>query len=209
MVRLIILLSLFCLPFSAHAHQPDLSSTILAEKAENEWVLQVRAALTAFEYEVETRYGESAYATPEEFRELVAEYLRKELLVQFNGNEATILEDGVVNLGHETTVTFRLSSPPTGIQSVILSNTGFRHIARNQSAFYIAKADLAKTQVMLNSDNGYTANLQIENGQFVLVRPTDIFLPLLLLVVALVTLGLVYRTYARKQTNIHLISTLN
>ena len=90
--KLIILLGLFCLPLSTYAHQPDLSSTILAEKGENEWILQIRAALTAFEYEVEARYGESAYTTPEEFRELVAKYLREELLVRFNGDQATVLE---------------------------------------------------------------------------------------------------------------------
>lgn len=212
MIRLIILLGLFCLPLSAYAHQAELSSTILAEKGENEWILQIRAALTAFEYEVEARYGKSAYATPEEFRELVAEYLREELLVEFNGDEAIVLEDGVVKLGHETTVTFRLSSPLADVQSVMLSNTGFRHILRNQSAFYIAKKEIDKKQVMLNSDNGYTAELLVKNGKFVLVYPAGIsafFLPLLLLVGTLALLGLVYRTYAHKQANTPLISTLN
>lgn len=203
MTRLILLLGLFCLPLSAYAHQPDISSTILAEKEEGQWVLQIRAALTAFDYEVEARFGKSAYATPEEFREIVLGYLREELLVRFNGNKVAELKDGAVQLGHETTVTFQLTDVPADVNAVTVSNHGFSHIRNNQSALYVAKEGFKRKQFMLNADNGHSAALTASEESFVLDTSSELvgyLLPILLLAAVSLLGMLAYLTYTRKQS---------
>lgn len=203
-MRLSILLGLLCLSWSARAHQPDLSSTILAEKEENEWVLQVRAALTAFEYEVEARFGASAYATPKEFQQLVVEHLRDELFVRFNDGTAAVLKNGVVKLGHETTVTFQLSSPPADVQSVVVRNTSFSNISHNQSALFIAREGFDKKQFMLNGSNSHTAKLRVSDAKFVVVPPSEglmNILPMLVLWGASLVMVLLYLVFSRRQVS--------
>jgi len=51
--RFLITLGLLLISWGAKAHQADLSSTLLVEQGENAWILQIRASLTAFEYEIE------------------------------------------------------------------------------------------------------------------------------------------------------------
>lgn len=210
--RLAISLGLLCLSWSASAHQPDLSSTILAEKGQNEWVVQIRGALTAFEYEVEAEFGESAYATPEEFRELVIEHLQDKLQIRFNDGTTAALDNGMVKLGHETTVTFELNTVPDDVQSVMVRNAGFNNVARSQSVLYIVKEGFEKKQFILNDLNGHTAELEVENGKFVVASSAGAsayLLPLLLLVSALLTGVLLYLAYTRKRLPIPFVLTPN
>lgn len=204
--KLSTLLGLLCLSLSAYAHQPDLSSTILAEKGENEWVLQIRASLTAFEYEVEARFGESAYATPEEFRELVNEHLQKEIILRFNDGTVTALKDGMVKLGHETTATFQLTGLPKEITSVMVRNAAFSNISRNQSALYLVKEGFDRKQFVLNDDNGHSATLEISGTHFVLAESGEkagYLLPILLLSVVGLASLLVFLARFRKQPLSH------
>ena len=39
-----------------YAHQPDVSTTLLSQQPNNQWVLQVKAALTAFKHEIATSF---------------------------------------------------------------------------------------------------------------------------------------------------------
>lgn len=212
MTRLAILLGLLCISWSAGAHQPDLSSIILADKGENEWVVQVRGSLTAFEYEVEAKFGDSAYATPEEFRELVVRHFQDELQIRFNDGKAVTLENGAVNLGHETTVTFQLHAVPQDVESVMVSNPAFDNVARSQSALYIVKEGFGKKQFMLNDLNGHTAELEVENNKFVLASSAGAsayLLPLLLLVSALLTAVSLYVAYTRKRLHFPFVLSPN
>jgi hypothetical protein len=193
--KFLFLLGVLCLPWGASAHQPDLSSTILVEQDKNKWVLQVRAALTAFEYVVEANFGESSYATPEEFQALVANYVRENTTVRFNDGQLAVLQDGVVKLGHETYVTFQIEGTPDDVQSLVVQNTSFSDISRNQSALLILKKGVEKEQFTLNNNNEHRAELEVRDARFVLVVPNAglaIYLPFLLLIAALLVLSLVY-----------------
>ena len=75
MLRIFLFLFTIAISNFLYAHQPDQSSTMLVEKGEGVWILQVRAALTAFEYEVHHTFGTESYKTPEEFNELVLTHL--------------------------------------------------------------------------------------------------------------------------------------
>ena len=78
-VFVIILLSVLFFSFNKRKHDPGYSNTILIEQVDGSWVLQIRSALTAFEYEVHTNYGKDSYKSPEEFNALVIQHLIKNL----------------------------------------------------------------------------------------------------------------------------------
>lgn len=203
MTKLIFLLGVLCTPWTLSAHQPDISSTILVEQSENVWVLQVRAALTAFEYVVEERFGADAYATPEEFRELVVDYVTENVSVRYNDAELAPLKDGGVKLGHEASVTFRVTGIPEDARSLAVSNTTFSNISRNQSALMVLKEGFAKKQFMLDNTNAHTAKLKLSNADFVLVAPgaeRSAYLFPLLLIVALLAAVLGYLFFQNKDS---------
>lgn len=152
---------------NAQAHQPDVSSTVLAESGDNTWVLQVRAALTAFEYEIHYHYGEDSYKTPKAFQELTRNYVKENLSILFDGTNAAILKNGMVKLGHETNVVFEVEGIPENFSNIEFKNTSFRDITRNQSALIILKKGFDKNQFVLNNENEHTANLTVEDSKFI------------------------------------------
>lgn len=151
----------------AQAHQPAISSVILAEKSDQSWILQVRSPLTSFEYVIKQNYGENAFATADEFKELVINYLKENIAIQFNGNEGLLLQKGAVQLGHETNVFFQVADVPETINSLSVSNSSFKAINRNQSIFMILGDGFNKEQFVLNNDNEHSAMLKVEGNQFV------------------------------------------
>lgn len=173
MFKWIISLCLLMSYMNMEAHQPDLSSTILVEQEENKWILQIRAALTAFEYEIEAHFGASSYSTPEEFQDLILEYMQEHIKIQFNEKDKVILHDGIVKLGHETTVTFKVEATPEFIQSLMVKNSSFSHISRNQSILMILKQGFSKAQFILNDNNNHQLKLKVKDANFELVPSTQ------------------------------------
>lgn len=169
MKKLFLLLFTLCsLSWSLDAHSPDLSSTLLVQQDDQSWLLQVRAALTAFEYVVEDHYGKDAYASPGEFRQLVISHLRENLSVQFDDRGYANLGEGRVVLGHETNVTFALTGMPANARSLSITNTGFSTLSRSQSVLMVLKEGFARQQFMLDGENGHTARLAAGEGSFIL-----------------------------------------
>jgi len=166
-------LVLFVSTTTLFAHQPDLSATLLIQQEDNSWVVQVRAALTAFEYEVENTYGKDAYATPEEFRNLVIQYFQEHLQVGFNESHPIPLENGTVDLGHESSVSFVLQRAPADITSLTVLNRGFHDINSSQSVLSIYKKDYKRTQFLLNEDNQYTVKLNLVASRFLLSKHSE------------------------------------
>ena len=158
-----------CITLSINAHSPDLSSTLLVEESEAKWILQVRAALTAFEYEIENHFGISAYSTPEEFQDLVVPHMTKHILIRTNENKIAKLKNGIVKLGHETSVTFEVMEIPSTFNGIIVTNSSFQTIPRNQSALIVLKKGFDKNQFKLDNNNNHTANLIVNNSKFEMV----------------------------------------
>jgi len=192
MKKLFLLIFAFCsLSWSLDAHSPDLSSTLLVQQDDNSWLLQVRAALTAFEYVVEDHYGEDAYASPEEFRQLVVSHLRENLSVQFDDADFAVIGEGRVALGHETNVTFAVTGLPADSRALSIANTSFSRLPRNQSALMVLKEGFARQQFMLDGENSHTARLSVGEARFVLqpaglesMRYPMLFVVLLVMVVS-------------------------
>lgn len=160
----------FCLIFSSwivQGHQPDLSSTMLVEQKDGNWVLQVRGSLTAFQYEVRNHYGENAYDTPEKFQELVINHLMENLSINFGGQDTAVLQHPFVKLGHETNVVFQVLGVPKTIKSLSVKNSCFKNIQSNQSALLVLKEGFSKEQFVLNNSNEHTVQLTVDGTQFV------------------------------------------
>ena len=204
-VRLLILVCSFGWSYTANAHQPDLSSTLLAAQADGTWVLQIRAALTAFEYEVEQHFGEAAYDTPEKFRQLVLRHVEDRVSIKFNGEAALLLQEGTVVLGHETTVRLELRGPSEAIRSLTVRNGSFQEIHHNQSSLIVLMEGMAKESFVLEDDNAHTAELVVRADRFELVTSSQSasILPTALLLslgtFALLLFG--YLTYRKRAIN--------
>lgn len=158
---------LLSLSIFANAHQPDISSTILSEQENTKWILQVRSALTAFEYEIKTHFGDSSFSTPEEFGELVISHMQRNISIISNGDIQAQLTNGKIKLGHETNVVFEVKNIPTNIKSFDITNSGFKDISRNQSALIVVKKGFEKQQFILNNNNDHSVNLIVDNSKFV------------------------------------------
>jgi hypothetical protein len=153
------------------AHETNLSSSVLIEQEEGKWLLQIRGSLTAFEYEIENQYGDSAYTTPKEFKTLVINYLHDNVSILLNNSQFIGLQNGMVKLGHETSVTYQLTSPLDSIENLTFHNGSFRNIPRNNNLVFILKDGFSKDQFILNNENNQTIKLQTKGNQFVLVKP--------------------------------------
>jgi len=151
----------------AQAHQPDISSTMLVEQKNGSWILQVRAALIAFEYEVHTHYGKDSYTTPEKFQELAINHLKQNIVIHFNQQDTAIFQNAYVKLGHETNAVFEVLGIPETFHSISVKNSSFKDIHSNQSALIILKKGFHKEQFILNEANKHTANLMAQDAKFV------------------------------------------
>jgi len=148
------------------AHSPDVSSTMLVQQKDGTWLLNVRSALTAFEYEINYKHGKNAYDSPEKFQELVIHHLKANLSIVFNQKDTAILQNGYVKLGHETNVIFKIKSVPDNFNSVTVINSSFKNIHRSQSALMIFKEGFEHQQFILNGKNNYTASLTVNKYKF-------------------------------------------
>lgn len=161
-----IVLSALFFSFTPAEHQPELSSTLLVEREDGTWFLQIRAALTAFEYEVHTHYGKDSYTTPEEFNALVIRHLMNNISITINEKEVISFQKGYVKLGHEANVIFEMQGIPQDIKKVLVSNSSFKDIENNQSALIILKKGFKKQRFALNNQNAHTAQLKATQNQF-------------------------------------------
>jgi hypothetical protein len=167
MYRKILILSVLLVSFFANAHQPDTSTTMLVETENNTWVLQIKASLTAFQHEVKTHFADTPYTTPEEFKEMVLKHIKNNFQIVCNGSETIKISNGIVKLGHETTVVFEISGIPSDMNSVKVTNSAFSDIHRNQSALVILKEGFNKEHFVLNNSNNHTLELNIKGNKFI------------------------------------------
>lgn len=166
-------LTLFLGAWSLQAHQVEISSTMLVEQDNSKWVLQIRSALTSFDYAIEAAYP--PYKSPEEFRSLVLQHIQDNLQITFNEEDDVMLQNGAVKLGHETSVVFEVVGVPEIIKSVYVENTSFKTIHRSQNALLILKKDFQKKQFLLNDQNDYALYLKADNTQFIPATPKIMF----------------------------------
>ncbi|GEQ86757.1 hypothetical protein ULMS_22650 [Patiriisocius marinistellae] len=162
---LILLLGLYSL--SGFSHQPEASSAVLIEKEPNVWVLQINASLTACQKEVKKHFADTPYKTPQEFNEMLLEHIDDNFDMRFNNGEKLTLNNGVVQLGHETKIIFEISGIPTELKSLTVENKVFEDIYKSQSILVILKENFAKNKFIMNNANEHRLSLAIQNNEFV------------------------------------------
>lgn len=199
MTRWIVGLLLLLSTWTAQAHQPDISSTVLMERNNGQWILQVSGALTAFEYAVKKNFPEQDYKSPEEFEEMVVDHLEKNISVSFNGGEVIALKNVQVRLGHETNVYFELTDVPKTIYSASIKNESFKDIHRNQSALIIVKDGFSQEQFVLNNGNDHSiamvangTKFELDKGSGVVRSVMNISIFSTLLLITMVALFMLY-----------------
>ena len=173
-INIIGILFLFA-SISIQAHQSDLSTVLIYQNEKGKCYLQIYSSLTAFKEEVEYKYGKNAYKTPEEFRALVTDHFKKNLL--FICNDQDILKFGkpLVLLGHETKLVVEVFGFPKNISSIYFKNGMFMDTPHNQSSLMIVKKGLPNQLYVLNDENKQQIDLVFENGKW---QPTTSILNL-------------------------------
>lgn len=166
MINKLLLFLFLSITISVKAHQPDVSTTMLVEKENNTWVLQISASLSAFQQEIKTHFAE--YKSPEEFQQMVLEHIKNNFEITFNEDQAITLNNGIVRLGHETKVVFEVFGVPTDIKTVFVKNSAFKDIHKNQSALVLLKEGFNKEHFVLNNKNNHTLKLIKDDNKFVL-----------------------------------------
>lgn len=79
------MIAILLLSWGVKACQPCLSSTILVEKENHKWGLEVRTTLTALESEVYLRYPKASYNTLDKFKEKVIDIFKEAVFISFDG----------------------------------------------------------------------------------------------------------------------------
>lgn len=164
MIKYILLCIIF--PSLLSAHQADISSTMIVERNDGTYMVELRTALTAFEYAVHAHYGEFTYDSPEAFKNLVVKHVTENVSIYVDDNYIS-LENGTVKLGHETYVFFELNGIPKSFESISIQNSSFKDIHRNQSALIILKKGVVKEQFVLSEKNDHQISFQIFNSKFI------------------------------------------
>lgn len=173
MKKFIVIIAVFLVSLSMKAHQADISTTMLVQKENDTWVLQISSSLTAFQQEIRTHFAETPYETPEEFEQMVIEHIKNNLHLSFNDSQNITLGNGVVRLGHETKVVFQVFGIPSDIKSAWVQNTIFKDIHRSQSALVLLKEGFNKEQFVLNDANYHTLELQVDGNEFVEIEKNN------------------------------------
>ncbi len=144
--------------FLGFAHQPEVSSTVLAHKENNVWVVQISASLTAFQQEINIHYADTPYQTPDEFREMVIDHIQNKMNLRVNGVQLNFI-NGAVHLGHETKVIFEIDGFPGDMNSIEVTNTAFEDIYNSRSFLVVIKDGVDGNKFVLGKDNGYSSEL--------------------------------------------------
>ena len=151
---------------SIFAHQQDLSTVLISQDEKGRCFLQISSSLTAFEGEIDYKYSKNAYKTPEEFRALVIDHFKKNVLFICNEKDTLKFGKPIVLLGHETKLVVEVFGFPENSRSMYFKNTMFRNTPHNQSSLMIVKKGLPNQLYVLNDENKQQINLVLENGKW-------------------------------------------
>lgn len=173
MKKIIILILILLTTSTVKAHQSDISTTLLVEKENNTWVLQITAPLSAFQQEVRRHFSETPYKTPEEFQQMVLEHVKNNFQLNFDKKGLISLENGMVQLGHETNVIFQIKDIPSDFNSVLLKNTIFKDIYKNKNLLLFIKKGFKKESFVFNNDNRHTLELKSKGDQFLSIKKNE------------------------------------
>ncbi|MDE3743854.1 hypothetical protein [Maribacter polysaccharolyticus] len=154
------------------AHSPTNSSSLLVEGQNGMWMLQIRAALSAFEEEVHARYSQDSYSTPEGFKELMGRILASDVVLSFDGLPPITLKDPQIKLRHETLVVYQFKGPDK-LDAVTFKNAVFKSIYRSKNILFVLKNGLDKNRFSLTKDTDFMLNLKVTGSELIPITQAD------------------------------------
>lgn len=197
--NILLALSIILLSARIYAHNPDNSTSILSEQEDNAWVLQVRAALTAFEYEIHRNYGRDSYSTPKEFQELVMDHVFNHIALAVDKNAEIGIQKVGVKLGHESTAVLKIIGLPDSFKQLKFENSSFENISRNKNVLIILKKGYNQKQFILNNKNDHTVYIDTRNNQLLaasaFAKKKNFWPPVFKAVSLIGLIGLIIRYY--------------
>lgn len=145
------------------AHQVNLSTLVLSETGDGRHTVQLSAALTGFDAEINQNYPKGAYTTVEGFKRLVVERFGETVSLKLN--QQTIgFENPTVTINHGTQLEADMAGVPDDIREIQLENTFFQDIYRNQLTVVFRKGGLPEQRYVLSRENHHRLHLVLANG---------------------------------------------
>ena len=148
------------------AHNPDFSSIIISKTENGQIVMQLNSSLTAFQQEVNYVNGKGAYASPEEFQDLVLQLFESRFAIVLNNNITLQFKNSQVFLGHETKIVSELVGLPEEINHIYLKNELFKDLYNSQSVVVFLLDGFPKEKFTLQRDNQHELNLTLKEGKW-------------------------------------------
>ena len=194
------------LPNLSEAHSPLISTVALIKSKENIWTLHISASLSAFQYALtsEEKSLQLDSMGSDLFQKRVIDFLRRKLKIEISGGENIKLEDGIVKLGHETEVVFKLSVKETNPESIKIKNESFLSISDHYCVLKVITPEGASSNILLEKRNEYSVKLLNTKSGYTLTNSSMFNWKLIL--IGAVTLFLII-LFMKKRSNIY--SVLN
>lgn len=130
MRKFIYFIFIVLLPNLTEAHSPLISTVALIKSKDNIWKVHVSSSLSAFQYALtsDDKSLQLDSLSFDLFQQKIIDLLRRKLKIEISGDKDTKLEDGIVKLGHETEVVFKLSGNENNTGSINIENGSFLSI---------------------------------------------------------------------------------
>jgi hypothetical protein len=156
------------------AHSPLISTVAIIKSKENTWSMHISASLSAFQYALtnDDRSLQLDSISSDLFQQRVIDLLRRKLRVQIPSGVNIILEDGIVKLGHETEVVFKLSVRENNPRSIKIKNESFLSIAEHYCVVKVITPDGASSNILLEKGNEYSVEVFNSKNGYTLANPS-------------------------------------
>lgn len=148
---------------NAWAHSSNFSGFLLSKGDDGQYLVQFHSALTGMEAQI-NRSG-ATYSDAEAFKQLALTRFKQTVQLRINQRDVTF-DDLNIQLGHNTIISARLSTPPTPITTIELHNTFFEDIPRNQMRVIFKGSNLPSEHYTLNKTNHHQLNIALNNGHW-------------------------------------------
>ena len=136
--------------------------------------MHISASLSAFQYALinEDKLLQLDSLSSDLFQQRVIDLLRRKLRVQITSGENIILEDGIVKLGHETEVVFKLAVKENNPRSIKIKNESFLSIADHYCVVKVITPDGASSNILLEKGNEYSVEVFNSKNGYALTNPS-------------------------------------
>ncbi|MBN8823043.1 MULTISPECIES: LPXTG cell wall anchor domain-containing protein [unclassified Spirosoma] len=168
------LISLFLyIPTFLYAHNPQISTIVLAQNRAGQWNVLIGSSLSAFQYALQTKglLKESDTLQAAAFQKMILEHLRENIQIRANGHGPIELKRGMVILNHQTDVRFDLSGMPQQLQTITIRQGSFASLRNHYCILKIFPDGGSVRSFILQESNDFMISLKLNNNELVEAFP--------------------------------------